>query len=59
MTRRDLWLTLPFSPLPSPLRPAGWAIGFVFDDRPIVVDNFRVHTLVALLAFLRRTVLAS
>jgi hypothetical protein len=43
MTRRDLWLTLPLA-IALAASASGLGNGFVFDDRPIVVGNFRVHT---------------
>ena len=48
MTRRDLWLTLSLLAIALAASASGLGNGFVFDDRPIVVDNFRVHTLVGL-----------
>jgi len=48
MTRRDLWLILPLLAIALAASASGLGNGFVFDDRAIVVDNFRVHTLVGL-----------
>ena len=48
MTRRALWLTLSLLAIALAASASGLGNGFVFDDRPIVVDNFRVHTLVGL-----------
>ena len=48
MTRRDLGLTLSLLAIALAASASSLGNGFVFDDRPIVVDNFRVHTLVGL-----------
>ena len=45
MTRRDLWLSISLLAIALAASASGLGNGFVLDDRPIVVDNFRVHTL--------------